>query len=473
MYTVSPNNSTTSLSDDDVDDVDVQDMKVSFHYPKDVHPEQWSSSLTRGGSVEQSSPTSPVKFSVNLAALLPPEILIHVLRQLHSTRDLYHALLVSRTWCSCAVELLWHRPSFQALPHYHRMLDVITSKTPTTFEYASFIRRLNFAFIASEITDPLFTPLSVCTKLERLTLVGCTELSDDALLQVLPHMRNMVALDLSNIPHLSDGPVVAIAKAAPRLQGINLSGCKNITDVAVSAIAENCPFIRRVKLFNVKLVTDESVMALAQGCPVLLEIDLNGCPKITDFSTRDLWTHCPQLRELRLSQCVELSDLGFPAAPPPVPDTSNTLVLTQPNGRQIEVQPFPAAQAAANVDMMMAPLRLNRIAEHLRILDLTACALLTDDAIAGIVSTAPKLRNLVLAKCPQLTDAGVEHICKLGKRLHYLHLGHAASITDRSVRTLARSCTRLRYIDLACELLMFDHLYHVFLNGFVRLPPFD
>ena len=88
--------------------------------------------------------------------------------------------------------------------------------------------------------------------------------------------------------------------------------------------------------------------------------------------------------------------------------------------------------------------------EHLRILDLTSCARLTDRAIEKIIDVAPRLRNLVFAKCRNLTDVAVNAISRLGKNLHYLHLGHCGHITDDAVIKLVQSCNRIRYIDLGC-----------------------
>ena len=160
--------------------------------------------------------------------------------------------------------------------------------------------------------------------------------------------------------------------------------------------------------------------------------------KVTDQAVRDIWMYITHLRDFRLAQCTELTDSAFPADP--------KLLAVE---TQAGIQPFPTPFVIPNE--LTQPLRLNRTCEHLRMLDLTSLALITDDAVAGIIACAPKIRSLVLAKCTQLTDVAVESICKLGRHLHYLHLGHASSITDNAVRLLARSCTRLRYIDLACE----------------------
>ena len=88
--------------------------------------------------------------------------------------------------------------------------------------------------------------------------------------------------------------------------------------------------------------------------------------------------------------------------------------------------------------------------EHLRILDFTSCARLTDRAVQKIIEVAPRLRNLVFAKCRNLTDVAVNAISKLGKNLHYVHLGHCGLITDDAVKNLVHNCARIRYIDLGC-----------------------
>ncbi|KZT34294.1 RNI-like protein [Sistotremastrum suecicum HHB10207 ss-3] len=409
-------------------------------------------------------PRSPGRWSHQ--ERLPPEILIHILRQLHNPRDLFSSLLVSHAWCECAVELLWHRPNFAKVTNLFKMVQII-SKEDQTFTYARFIRRLNFAMLGSELSDPLFTRLSACQRLERLTLVNCVALSDEALCRVLPYCPELVALDLTGVSETTDISIVALARSAHKLQGINLGGCKKVTDVGVSALAKNCPLLRRIKLSGIDAITDQSVSLLVKSCPLLLEIDLNNCPLITDLATRDLWEHSVHMRELRLSHCIELTENAFPAPP-------NALEASIAEAFPPSI-PIPARNPNQSLTIL-PPLRPSRQFEHLRMLDLTACANVTDNAIEGIVTSAPKIRNLVLAKCTALTDAAVESICKLGKHLHWLHMGHAIAITDRAVRTLAFHCSRLRYIDLACCSLLTDlsvfelaHLQKLRRVGLVRV----
>ena len=149
-------------------------------------------------------------------------------------------------------------------------------------------------------------------------------------------------------------------------------------------------------------------MAVAQHCPHMLEIDLHNCRQVTNVSVTNLIARGRQLRELRAGHCHLLTDSAF---------------LDLPK---------------------------NLAFESLRILDLTACHQLHDEAVEKIIETSPRLRNLVLAKCKEITDRSVMAITKLGKNLHYIHLGHCAQITDNAVIQLVKLCNRIRYIDLAC-----------------------
>lgn len=140
----------------------------------------------------------------------------------------------------------------------------------------------------------------------------------------------------------------------------------------------------------------------------MLEIDLHNCKQISNASITALIQQGRQLRELRVGHCHLITDHAFLDIP-----------------KQMTF-------------------------ESLRILDLTACLHLHDEAVERIIEASPRLRNLVLAKCKEITDRSVLAITKLGKNLHYIHLGHCAHITDAAVVQLVKMCNRIRYIDLAC-----------------------
>ena len=143
-------------------------------------------------------------------------------------------------------------------------------------------------------------------------------------------------------------------------------------------------------------------------CPNILEMDLHQCKNISNAPVAALLARSQSLREFRLAGCDIIDDSAF---------------LSLPS---------------------------DHICEHLRILDLTSCARLTDRAVDKIITAAPRLRNLVLAKCTNITDAAAFSIARLGRNLHFLHLGHCRHITDEGVKRLVQACNRIRYIDLGC-----------------------
>lgn len=409
----SPQLSTTSDSDED-EEFDLE--KSSFYVeessrsrqrpPAEPHsPAQWSQLRQLVISDTRSAGTSP-------ASLAPPEILIHIFRLIPATKDLHSALLVSRAWCQCAVELMWHKPHFAKLNSLIKMIHAINHQEQT-FQYATFVRRLNFAAQSNELSDQLFSRLAPCIRLERLTLIKCDQLTDEGLMRVFKACPSLIALDLTEVTAVTDQSIEVLAANAPRLQGINVCHCKNITDAGVAALALNCPQLRRIKLHGLVHLTNTPVSILARSCPLLLEIDLNFCTHVSDLAVRELWRHTRLLRELRLSHVNALSDAAFPV---PIHASTTSHVFPTTSANATPPTPYNPSR--------LPPYTIAHQFDHLRTLDLTACHQLTDDALEGIVCNTPKIRQLVLAKCSLLTDDALISISKLGRHLHYLHLGH-------------------------------------------------
>ncbi|KAJ6102235.1 hypothetical protein N7486_004662 [Penicillium sp. IBT 16267x] len=348
----------------------------------------------------QSIPASPI-------GRLPPEILIAIFSKLVSPVDMLNCMLVSRNWAANSVGILWHRPSCGTWDNLKSVASSV-GNPESLFTYADLIKRLNLSALARDVSDGTVVPFTQCKRIERLTLTNCSELSDKGVSDLVEGNRHLQALDVSDLRHLTDHTLYTVSRNCPRLQGLNITGCNRVTDDSLLVISQSCRHIKRLKLNGVTLVTDRSILSFAENCPAILEIDLHDCKLVTSPSVTALITTLRHLRELRLAHCIDIDDSAF---------------LNLPEGRTFD---------------------------SLRILDLTACEEVKDDAVERIVNAAPRLRNLVLAKCRFITDRSVQAICKLGKNLHYVHLGHCSNITDIAVMQLIRACNRIRYIDLAC-----------------------
>ncbi|TAQ89030.1 hypothetical protein B7494_g2617 [Chlorociboria aeruginascens] len=348
---------------------------------------------------------------VSPADRLPAEVLIGIFSKLTSPLDLVNCMRVSKRWARNSVDQLWHRPACTSWDNHSLICRTLSDPNPY-FQYRDFIKRLNLANLHENLNDGSVLPLSVCTRIERLTLTNCDGLTDSGLVGLLTDSSHLLALDISIDVSLdsqiTETSMFALADNCSRLQGLNISGCSRVSNDSLIKVAEKCRYLKRLKLNGCNQVSDDAVLAFAHNCPNILEIDLHQCRLIGNEPVTALLSFGRSLRELRLANCELITDLAF---------------------------------------LSLAP---GQTFEHLRILDLTNCMRLTDRAIEKIIDVAPRLRNLVFAKCRNLTDLAVNSISKLGKNLHYLHLGHCGQITDAAVIRLVQLCNRIRYIDLGC-----------------------
>ncbi|RMD40845.1 hypothetical protein DV735_g4269, partial [Chaetothyriales sp. CBS 134920] len=332
---------------------------------------------------------------------LPPEILISIFVKLTTTADVRNCMLVCYHWALYAVAILWHRPLCNKWSNLLNVVVALQKRSRGYFQYADLVKRLNLSALSDKINDGSVQPFMDCKAIERLTLTNCSRLTDFGVANLVDGCKKLQALDVTDLSSLTDKTLTTVAQNCSKLQGLNITNCSNITDESLSLIAENCRLLKRLKLNRVTKITDESVTAVARNCRSILEMDLAECESITSVSVTALLSNLPHLRELRLTQCTKVTDSAFVNLPP------------------------------------------HLSFEALRILDLTACEDVRDEAIARIIPAAPRLRNLVLAKCRHITDRAVMSICKLTKNLHYIHLGHCVNLTDNAVIQLVKAVQHL------------------------------
>ncbi|KAI0995223.1 SCF E3 ubiquitin ligase complex F-box protein [Podosphaera aphanis] len=401
----------------------------SSNSPTQQHDEE-SDAYT--GTNESQSPSENTNTFQAMAVLeqrsspadrLPAEVLIGVFSKLSHPQDLLNCMRVSKRWSRNCVDLLWHRPACTTWGKHSFICRTLSLPEPY-FAYRDFVKRLNLAGLADDINDGSVLPLAVCNRVERLTLTNCEGLSDNGLMSLLGGSHNLLALDISGDTQITERSMEVLANNCRRLQGLNVTGCVRISPSSMMLVADKCRSIKRLKLNDCNQLDDAAIMEFAKKCPNLLEIDLHQCRNIGNEPITSLLVNGQSLRELRLANCDLISDAAF---------------LSLPS---------------------------NQTYDHLRILDLTFCARLTDQAVEKIIQVAPRLRNIVFAKCRLLTDAAVNSISKLGKNLHYLHLGHCGQITDSSIVNLVASCNRIRYIDLGCCI----HLTDISVTKLASLP---
>lgn len=87
--------------------------------------------------------------------------------------------------------------------------------------------------------------------------------------------------------------------------------------------------------------------------------------------------------------------------------------------------------------------------KNLRMLSLSRCALLSDEALQSIAKICPELRALEVDGCPLLSDAGVIEISQGCRELSYINLDACINVTDQGLSQIIEHCTKLRYANFA------------------------
>jgi F-box and leucine-rich repeat protein GRR1 len=186
---------------------------------------------------------------VSPANRLPAEVLIGIFSKLSSPQDLLNCMCVSKRWARNSVDLLWHRPSCTNWNKLSFITRTLSLNDPY-FAYRDFIKLLNLAALAEGVNDGSVLPLSVCTRVERLTLTNCEGLTDQGLKGLLADSRHLLALDISGDNQITAESMLCLARNCASLQGLNISGCTRISNESMIAVAESCRYIKRVCLLS-------------------------------------------------------------------------------------------------------------------------------------------------------------------------------------------------------------------------------
>jgi F-box and leucine-rich repeat protein GRR1 len=199
-------------------------------------PEELSDSLAR--EIEERCRVSPI-------SRLPAELMISIFQKLGSSKDLKNCMLVSREWSRNSVGLLWHRPATSKWESLHHVVQSIRS-AHAFYDYPHLVKRLNLSSLGPHISDGTLQPFEQCNRIERLTLTGCTKLTDLSVAKMVNDNRSLLALDVTGMEGVTDVTMEAVANNCFRLQGLNITSCRKVTDDSLVNVARSCRHLKRV-----------------------------------------------------------------------------------------------------------------------------------------------------------------------------------------------------------------------------------
>lgn len=184
---------------------------------------------------------------------VPTEILQQILRHLSALEDVYQCVYVCKRWSFISLEILWYKPDLTS--HYCQQtkssfFQIIQTGHRTMFPYASFIRRINLSPLSISLNDAQLLSLRCCRRLERLTLAGCSRITNTGLFGVIFAIgSSLISIDLSDVCEITDMTVLKIAEYCHNLQGFNLSMSiphLDITDKSIISLSRQCRSLKRV-----------------------------------------------------------------------------------------------------------------------------------------------------------------------------------------------------------------------------------
>ncbi|XDV53011.1 hypothetical protein PO909_021626 [Leuciscus waleckii] len=135
----------------------------------------------------------------------------------------------------------------------------------------------------SKLTDTSITQVLRFPDLQRLSLSMLPEISDDSLVSVALHCRNLTSLALNLCPQISDQGMARALPLLHRLQHLFLACCDAVTNETLSIIALHCDRLRTLDVSMCKDITVHQVDLLQSRLPFLEKVQCrfaNG----TDFT---------------------------------------------------------------------------------------------------------------------------------------------------------------------------------------------
>ena len=200
-------------------------------------------------------------------------------------------------------------------------------------------------------------------ELVHLGLVGCRNITDQCIVNMLHRFREVKSLEIS----LTDAGISGLSTECGQLQSISLARCHKVTDAGISALATGCGQLQSINLDGCSTVTDAGVTALATGCGQLLSISLKNCHKVTDTGVTALTAGCGQLQSINLDGCYKVTDAGISA--------------------------------------------LATGCSQLRNVDFGACEMVTNVGVRALVAGCSQLRIIELYYCEEVTDECLSLLC--------------------------------------------------------------
>ena len=105
--------------------------------------------------------------------------------------------------------------------------------------------------------------------IEHFGLSGCSELTDQCIMNMVNVCGKLTSIDLNECNKLTDTGISPLGARCGQLKSINIAGCGKVTDAGISALGAGCGQLQSINLWGCDKVTDVGRSALGAGCQYL------------------------------------------------------------------------------------------------------------------------------------------------------------------------------------------------------------
>lgn len=301
--------------------------------------------------------------------------------------------------------------------------------------------RRSLEFLRPFIYD-FFYPTHIAARIEAAHL--------HRLLSRFPRLTTLSLLGCSDQP---DSALIPLHFYGSQLRSLYLDHCSLFTDAGLHLIATSCPLLTVVSLYSCNM-TDRGLRILATNCPSLKRINLSFCHQVTDSGLGEISRKCSQLVAVKLLCCPDITGVGFTGCPPTLTHVDAELSGLEPEG--IAALVSGGGLEFLNLQNIDFPYYDNGVAyigsgfaARLKILNMGGCDRVGDVAIMAISKGCPLLEEWNLAYCDEVRLAGWEAIGAYCNRLEELHVNKCGSLGDLGLEALERGCGSLKVLYMS------------------------
>eukprot|EP00753_Platysulcus_tardus_P018406 PLAT6852.1.p1 GENE.PLAT6852.1~~PLAT6852.1.p1 ORF type:complete len:2728 (+),score=1148.07 PLAT6852.1:1104-8186(+) len=252
-----------------------------------------------------------------------------------------------------------------------------------------------------------------CSELVELDVSWCLKVTDEGMTMLgnSASMSKLQKLTLTGCTRIADTALVAVARTCTEMTHLNLNGCSKLSDVGVRAAVHNMWKLRQLHCAGLSKLTDDvfyfdaadgRAAADKQMLRAIEVLDLTDCVLLTDHGVRGIGIRCEQLERITLGGCINLTD--------------------------------------ASVDFLARhPFSSKAAREKLKVLDMCYVRALTDSAVEQLTDAFPRLNTLLLGGCIQLTREAVALIADTMDGVTRLNLAHVRVLQSEDVVLMAEN----------------------------------